>query len=56
MEEERFITSTRNLTESEVENTLRPTSMDDYVGQEKIKKNLNIYITQSGLICSEFYF
>ena len=44
MEEERFITSTRNLTESEVENTLRPTSMDEYVGQEKIKKNLNIYI------------
>ena len=44
MEEERFITSTKNLTESEVENTLRPTSMDDYVGQEKIKKNLNIYI------------
>lgn len=44
MEEERFITSTRNLTESEVENTLRPTSMDDYVGQEKVKKNLNIYI------------
>ncbi|MBE5735782.1 MAG: Holliday junction branch migration DNA helicase RuvB [Clostridiales bacterium] len=44
MEDERFITSTRNLTETEVENTLRPTTMDDYVGQEKIKKNLNIYI------------
>lgn len=44
MEEERFITSTKNLTESEVENTLRPTAMSDYVGQEKIKKNLNIYI------------
>ena len=44
MEEERFITSTRNLSECEVENTLRPTSMDEYVGQEKIKKNLNIYI------------
>lgn len=44
MEDERFITSTRNLTESEVENTLRPTTMDEYVGQEKIKKNLNIYI------------
>lgn len=44
MEEERFITSTKNMSESEVENTLRPTSMDDYVGQEKIKKNLNIYI------------
>ena len=44
MEDERFITSTRSLTESEVENTLRPTTMDEYVGQEKIKKNLNIYI------------
>lgn len=44
MEEERFITSTKNMSESEVENTLRPTSMNDYVGQEKIKKNLNIYI------------
>ena len=44
MEEERFITSTKNLTESEVENTLRPTSMDEYVGQDKVKKNLNIYI------------
>jgi len=44
MEDDRFITSTRGLTESEVENTLRPTSMDEYVGQEKIKKNLNIYI------------
>ena len=44
MEEERFITSTKNLTESDVENTLRPTSMTDYVGQEKIKKNLSIYI------------
>lgn len=44
MEEERFITSTKNMSESEVENTLRPTSMNEYVGQEKIKKNLNIYI------------
>ncbi len=44
MDEERFITSTKNMSESEVENTLRPTTMDDYVGQEKIKKNLNIYI------------
>lgn len=44
MEEERFITSTKNLSESEVENTLRPTTMSEYVGQEKIKKNLNVYI------------
>ena len=32
------------MSESDVENTLRPTTMDDYVGQEKIKKNLSIYI------------
>lgn len=44
MDEERFITSTRNLTESEVENTLRPTAMAEYVGQDKIKKNLSVYI------------
>ena len=43
-EDERFITSTKNLEDEDVENTLRPTSMDDYVGQDKIKKSLNIYI------------
>ena len=43
-DEERFITSTKNLSESEVENTLRPTSMEDYVGQEKIKKNLKGFL------------
>ena len=43
-EEERFITSTKSLEDNEVENALRPTSMQDYVGQEKIKKRLEIYI------------
>lgn len=43
-EEERFITSTKNLEDNEVENVLRPTSMQDYVGQEKIKKRLEVYI------------
>lgn len=42
--ENRFITSTKNITDVEIENRLRPTSMDEYVGQEKIKRNLNIYI------------
>lgn len=42
--EERFITSTKNESELEVENKLRPTKMEDYVGQEKIKKNLKIFI------------
>ena len=43
-EDERIITSTKNLDDEDVENTLRPTSMDEYVGQDKIKKSLNIYI------------
>ncbi len=44
MEDDRFITSTRNMEDEDVENTLRPTTMDDYVGQEKVKNQLNIYI------------
>ena len=44
MEENRFISSTKNLTDVEIENSLRPTTINDYVGQEKIKSNLNIYI------------
>lgn len=40
----RFITSTKNITDVEIENCLRPTSMEEYVGQEKIKSNLKIYI------------
>lgn len=44
MEDDRFITSTRNMEDEDVENTLRPTNMDNYVGQEKVKNQLNIYI------------
>ncbi|MDD4111149.1 MAG: Holliday junction branch migration DNA helicase RuvB [Clostridia bacterium] len=40
----RFITSTKNITDVEIENKLRPTSMAEYVGQEKVKSNLQIYI------------
>ena len=42
--DERIITSTKNIDEVDVENSLRPTSMADYVGQEKIKANLEVYI------------
>ena len=44
MEDERFITSTKNMEDEDVENTLRPTTMEEYVGQDKIKNSLNIYI------------
>ncbi len=41
---ERFITSTKNLTDAEIENSLRPTSFDEYIGQDKVKDALKIYI------------
>ena len=40
----RFITSTKNITDADIENKLRPTTMAEYVGQEKVKANLEIYI------------
>ena len=44
MENNRFITSTKNITDIEIENRLRPTAMSQYVGQEKVKSNLEVYI------------
>jgi len=44
-ERDRFISSTKNMSDVEVENKLRPMSFDEYVGQEKIKNNLKVYIT-----------
>ena len=49
MEEERLIVSTKDDTETEIENVLRPKSMDGYVGQEKIKDNLAVSITAAKL-------
>ncbi len=43
-DEERFMSSMQGVSESDSENTLRPKSIDEYVGQEKIKENLDIYI------------
>lgn len=44
MDNSRFMTSGKTLTDLEIENSLRPMSMDEYIGQEKIKSNLEIYI------------
>ena len=43
-EDNRFITSTKNVSDLEIENSLRPRSMQDYIGQEKIKNTLDVYI------------
>lgn len=47
MEEERLVTSTVASSEQDVENILRPRSMDGYVGQEKIKDNLAISVASA---------
>lgn len=44
MDDERIVSSL-TLEEDEAENTLRPRTMSEYVGQSKIKKNLGVYIS-----------
>ncbi|MEG1609034.1 MAG: Holliday junction branch migration DNA helicase RuvB, partial [Clostridia bacterium] len=44
LDEERFMSSMEGVVDSDNENTLRPKAMSDYVGQEKIKENLGVYI------------
>ena len=44
MEEERLVTSTRDLEDNDIENVLRPKSMEGYVGQDKVKDNLAVFI------------
>ena len=43
-EEEGFVQSTKNMTDAEIENSLRPNSLDDYIGQAKVKESLKVYI------------
>ena len=43
-EEERLITSTSILPEDVNENSLRPRTLDEYIGQEKAKENLRVFI------------
>ncbi len=43
-DDERFIASTKSDFDEVIENSLRPTSLKDYVGQKKIKDSLSIYI------------
>ena len=49
MEEERLVTSTINQVDTDIENVLRPKSMEGYVGQEKIKDNLAVSIASAKL-------
>lgn len=44
MTDDRFITSEKTFSDGEQENRLRPTTLREYVGQEKIKDGLGIFI------------
>lgn len=42
--EQQFFTSTLTEGERDTENILRPKTFEDYVGQEKVKQNMSVYI------------
>ena len=42
--EERILSSTYGSEDSEIETSLRPKRLEDYIGQDKVKENLKIYI------------
>ena len=45
MEKERIINpDLKNELEERIENSLRPASLDEYIGQDKVKENMKIYI------------
>ena len=45
MEEDRIINpELENTTEERLENSLRPSTLDEYIGQDKVKENMKIYI------------
>lgn len=44
MQEERIVTAGRLTGEDEAERTLRPQSLGEYVGQERLKENLSVFI------------
>ena len=47
--EERIITSTKQMEDNEVENIDRPKTFSDFVGQQKVKSNLKVFIESAKL-------
>ena len=45
MEDERLISpELEDIQEERVENSLRPKTLDEYIGQDEVKNNMKIYI------------
>ena len=52
MEEERLISpELEDIQEERVENSLRPKTLDEYIGQDKVKNNMKIYIEAAKKRC-----
>jgi len=49
MADDERIVSSRQISEDEAENSLRPKTMADYIGQSKVKDNLSVYIEAARL-------
>ena len=45
----RILTPNQSSEDSDIENPLRPRSLGDYIGQDKVKKNLKIFIEAAKL-------
>ena len=45
MEEDRIISpELEDINEEKMENSLRPKVLDEYIGQDKVKENMKVYI------------
>ena len=42
--ENRIVSTSLTETDTDIENSLRPKTLEDYIGQDKVKENLAIYI------------
>ena len=47
--ENRIVTTSYTQDDRDTDTSLRPKSLDDYIGQEKVKENLKIYIEAAKL-------
>ena len=44
-DDNRFVSAVKQNQDNQIENVLRPKTMDEYIGQKKVKDNLLVYIS-----------
>ncbi|HHY10930.1 MAG TPA: Holliday junction branch migration DNA helicase RuvB, partial [Firmicutes bacterium] len=45
MEEERIVSGWKRPDDWELEASLRPATLDEYIGQEKVKRHMDLFMT-----------